>query len=115
MSVIRKKYPIVDENGQSCTFPTFAGQVFGDGENPRALWQPGRGFYADDSQKLGGADADAYALKTDAAPDSEKLGGNPPEYYMPDYGREKRCGRAAGRADRSPCPARTTICSTESA
>lgn len=56
----RKQYPIVDENGQSCTFPTFASQVFGDGENPRALWQPGRGFYADDSQKLGGKAAEYY-------------------------------------------------------
>lgn len=28
MDVIKKKYPILDENGQSATYPTFASQVF---------------------------------------------------------------------------------------
>ena len=28
MDIIKKKYPIVDENGQSTTYPTFASQVF---------------------------------------------------------------------------------------
>ena len=28
MDVIKKKYPIIDENGQSATYPTFASQVF---------------------------------------------------------------------------------------
>ena len=30
MAVIKKKYPIIDENGQSATYPTFASQVFFD-------------------------------------------------------------------------------------
>lgn len=30
MDVIKKKYPILDENGQSATYPTFASQVFFD-------------------------------------------------------------------------------------
>ena len=30
MDVIKKKYPIIDENGQSATYPTFASQVFFD-------------------------------------------------------------------------------------
>lgn len=30
MDVIKKKYPILDENGQSSTYPTFASQVFFD-------------------------------------------------------------------------------------
>ena len=41
----------------------------------------GRTEQAADSAKLGGADADSFALKTDTAPNAEKLGGKPPEYY----------------------------------
>lgn len=61
MSVVRKKYPIVDENGQSCTFPTFASQVFFDDGSVL------------EGKKFGGG----------TASDSEKLGGKVPEYYTP--------------------------------
>lgn len=64
IEVIKKRYPILDGNKQSCTFPTFASQVFGDGGDNRALWQDGRGFYADDSAKLGGR-APSYYTWTD--------------------------------------------------
>lgn len=45
---------------------------------------------AEDSKKLGGVEANQYALKTDIPEDdgdADTLGGNPPEYYMADYGR----------------------------
>lgn len=42
----------------------------------------GRTEQAADSAKLGGTDADSYALKTDTAPNAEKLGDKPPEYYL---------------------------------
>lgn len=42
----------------------------------------GKTEQAADSAKLGGADADSFALKTDTAPNAEKLGGKPPEYYL---------------------------------
>ena len=41
----------------------------------------GKTEQAADSAKLGGTDADSFALKTDTAPNAEKLGGKPPEYY----------------------------------
>ena len=62
-NVIKKLFPIRDENNQPCTFPTFGSQVFGEDGDNRALWQAGKGFYADRSA------------------DSEKLGGKAPEYY----------------------------------
>lgn len=65
MKVIKKKYPILDENGQPSTFPNFGSQVFGDDDNARPLWQDGSGFHADNSDKLGGIVASSYALKTD--------------------------------------------------
>ena len=42
----------------------------------------GKTEQAADSAKLGGTDADSYALRTDTAPNAEKLGGKPPEYYL---------------------------------
>lgn len=42
----------------------------------------GKTEQAADSAKLGGTDAASYALKTDTAPNAEKLGGKPPEYYL---------------------------------
>ena len=53
-NVIKKLYPIRDEKNRPCTFPNFGSQVFGDDEEGRALWQAGKGFYADDSKKLDG-------------------------------------------------------------
>ena len=40
------------------------------------------GGTAVNASKLGGVDASDYALKTDTAPDSSKLGGKAPEYYI---------------------------------
>lgn len=37
---------------------------------------------SDDSNKLGGVEADKYALKTDTAPNAEKFGDKAPEYYL---------------------------------
>lgn len=38
--------------------------------------------YEFNASALGGVEAGKYALKTDTAPDSEKLGGKAPEYYL---------------------------------
>lgn len=76
-NVIKKLFPIRDEKNRPCTFPNFGSQVFGDDEEGRALWQDGKGFYADrsaDSEKLGGADASEYAKKTDISDVSNESG-----------------------------------------
>lgn len=41
------------------------------------------------ANRLNGRPADEYMLKTDTAPDSEKLGGQLPKYYMKDFGRDE--------------------------
>lgn len=59
-NVIKKLFPIRDEKGRPCTFPTFGSQVFGEDEEKRALWQAGKGFYADhakDTERLDGKDS----------------------------------------------------------
>lgn len=59
-NVIKKLFPIRDEKGQPCTFPTFGSQVFGEDGDNRALWQAGKGFYADhakDTERLDGKDS----------------------------------------------------------
>ena len=38
--------------------------------------------YGNNATTLGGVAAEDYALKTDTAPDSSKLGGKAPEYYL---------------------------------
>lgn len=42
----------------------------------------GKTEQAADSAKLGGVSAGSFALKTDTAPNAEKLGGKMPEYYL---------------------------------
>lgn len=42
----------------------------------------GKTEQAADSAKLGGVSAGSFALKTDTAPNAEKLGGKVPEYYL---------------------------------
>lgn len=72
MKVTKKRYPILDENNQPSTFPNFGSQVFGDDDEGRALWQNGKGFYADLSKNsencynLGNAPANEYQKKKDA-------------------------------------------------
>ena len=75
-NVIKKLFPIRDEKGRPCTFPTFASQVFGDGGEKRALWQEGKGFCADNA-----ANAENAAV-ADEARNAEKLGGKNAEEYL---------------------------------
>ena len=60
MDVLKKKYPILDENNQPSAYPTFGSQVFGDDEKHRALWQNGVGFYADDTDRFAGKEQSYY-------------------------------------------------------
>ncbi|MBP3420216.1 MAG: hypothetical protein J6K74_06490 [Marinifilaceae bacterium] len=97
IEAIKKAYPIIDEQGRACTFPTFGSQVFSEGDTQRALWQSDKGFYADDSAKLDGVAASEYATKeyvnslgaedvgalpeNGTAANSEKLGGKAASEY----------------------------------
>lgn len=92
IEAIKKAYPILDEQGRACTFPTFASQVFfEDGTILEGKEFGGDALTSDPNEdsgdtpeidsvpinadQLGGMNASNYALKTDTAPDSEKLGG----------------------------------------
>ena len=58
-NVIKKLFPIRDEKGRPCTFPTFGSQVFSDGDG-RALYQADKGIYADhakNAETLDGKDS----------------------------------------------------------
>lgn len=73
-NVIKKLFPIRDEKGRPCTFPTFGSQVFGEDGDNRALWQAGKGFYADrtaDAEKLGGKAPGFYTPYTNLADNSD--------------------------------------------
>lgn len=70
-NVIKKLFPIRDENNRPCTFPTFASQVFGEDGDKRALWQADKGFYADDSKELGGKAPGFYTPYTNLADNSD--------------------------------------------
>ena len=69
------------QSGKDFIYPlTTADQVM-KSDKSRRLEQNGL-IVADNSASLGGVAASDYALKTDTAPDSNKLGGKAPEYYL---------------------------------
>lgn len=64
IQAIKKAYPILDEKGRPCTFPTFASQV-----------------YMEDGTSVESAIQDVI-LNNNNTDDAAKLGGKAPEYYL---------------------------------
>ena len=64
IQAIKKTYPILDEKGRPCTFPTFASQV-----------------YMEDGTSVESTIQDVI-LNNNNTDDAAKLGGKAPEYYL---------------------------------
>lgn len=69
------------QSGEDFIYPITTADQIMKSDNSRRLEQAGL-IIADNSTSLGGVAAGEYALKTDTAPDSSKLGGKAPEYYL---------------------------------
>ena len=68
------------QSGEDFIYPITTADQIMKSDKTRRLEQAGL-IVADNSTSLGGVAAKDYALKTDTAPDSAKLGGKAPEYY----------------------------------
>ena len=68
------------QSGEDFIYPITTADQIMKSDKSRRLEQAGL-IVADNSTSLGGVAAKDYALKTDTAPDSAKLGGKAPEYY----------------------------------
>ena len=68
------------QSGEDFIYPITTADQIMKSDKTRRLEQAGL-IVADNSTSLGGVAAKDYALKTDTAPDSAKLGGRAPEYY----------------------------------
>ena len=69
------------QSGEDFIYPITTADQIMKSDKSRRLEQAGL-IVADNSTSLGGVAAEDYALKTDTAPDSAKLGGKAPEYYI---------------------------------
>lgn len=69
------------QSGEDFIYPITTADQIMKSDKSRRLEQAGL-IVADNSTSLGGVAANDYALKTDTAPDSAKLGGKAPEYYL---------------------------------
>lgn len=78
---------ITDVNGTQTFTINDGADGDGSGDMTKATYDTNNSGIVDDSEKLGGVEANKYALKTDipdeaeTAKDSEKLGGKTPDYY----------------------------------